>query len=380
MTTSSSTKTLRVLGFMTGTSLDAVDMAVIETDGENIISFGPAGDMKLDAETRAIVEDAIEDALDWERDEEEPDSFEDARMAVADAHLAAALSFMAVNGVKASALDLVGVHGQTVLHEAPTPDLPGRTVQLIDALSVAEGLGVRTAYDFRSADVAAGGQGAPLAPVYHAALVRKSGLSWPVAVLNLGGVGNITLVRADGDLEAFDTGPANGMVDLLVQSRGKKRMDEGGKLAAAGTVDQAVLAAYLAHPYFAATGPKSLDRFDFSLAPVAVLSLEDAAATLTAFAAEAAALGVARCSEKPTKVVVCGGGRHNPVLLAAIRERAGVPVTTAEDEGWRGDSIEAEAFAFLAARCLLGLPISFPATTGVPEPMTGGRIVEPGEP
>ncbi|MNK20399.1 Anhydro-N-acetylmuramic acid kinase [compost metagenome] len=380
MTTSSSTKTLRVLGFMTGTSLDAVDMAVIETDGENIISFGPAGEMKLDAETRAIVEDAIEDALDWERDEEEPDSFEDARMAVADAHLAAALSFMAVNGVKASALDLVAVHGQTVLHEAPTPDLPGRTVQLIDALSVAEGLGVRTAYDFRSADVAAGGQGAPLAPVYHAALVRKAGLSGPVAVLNLGGVGNITLVRADGDLEAFDTGPANGMVDLLVQSRGKKRMDEGGKLAAAGTVDQAVLAAYLAHPYFAATGPKSLDRFDFSLAPVAGLSLEDAAATLTAFAAEAAALGVARCSEKPTKVVVCGGGRHNPVLLAAIRERAGVPVTSAEDEGWRGDSIEAEAFAFLAARCLLGLPISFPGTTGVAEPLTGGRIVEPGEP
>lgn len=379
MTTSSSTKTLRVLGFMTGTSLDAVDMAVIETDGENIISFGPAGEMKLDAETRAIVEDAIEDALDWERDEEEPDSFEDARMAVADAHLAAALSFMAVNGVKASALDLVGVHGQTVLHEAPTPELPGRTVQLIDALSVAEGLGVRTAYDFRSADVAAGGQGAPLAPVYHAALVRKSGLSGPVAVLNLGGVGNITLVRADGELEAFDTGPANGMVDLLVQSRGKKRMDEGGKLAAAGTVDQAVLAAYLAHPYFASTGPKSLDRFDFSLDPVAGLSLEDAAATLTAFAVEAAALGVARCSEKPTKVVVCGGGRHNPVLLAAIRERAGVPVTTAEDEGWRGDSIEAEAFAFLAARCLLGLPISFPGTTGVAEPMTGGRIVEPGE-
>ncbi|NWE53742.1 anhydro-N-acetylmuramic acid kinase [Brevundimonas sp. P7753] len=380
MTTSSSTKTLRVLGFMTGTSLDAVDMAVIETDGENIISFGPAGEMKLDAETRAIVEDAIEDALDWERDEEEPDSFEDARMAVADAHLAAALSFMAVNGVKASALDLVGVHGQTVLHEAPTPELPGRTVQLIDALSVAEGLGVRTAYDFRSADVAAGGQGAPLAPVYHAALVRKSGLSGPVAVLNLGGVGNITLVRADGELEAFDTGPANGMVDLLVQSRGKKRMDEGGKLAAAGTVDQAVLAAYLAHPYFASTGPKSLDRFDFSLDPVASLSLEDAAATLTAFAAEAAALGVGRCSEKPTKVVACGGGRHNPVLLAAIRERAGVPVTTAEDEGWRGDSIEAEAFAFLAARCLLCLPISFPGTTGVAEPLTGGRIVEPGEP
>ncbi|MFB7882002.1 anhydro-N-acetylmuramic acid kinase [Brevundimonas diminuta] len=376
--TTSPKKTLRVLGFMTGTSLDAVDMAVIETDGHDILSFGPAGEMKLDGETRAIIEDAIDDAFYWERDEEEPDSFEDARMAVADAHLAAALGFMAVNGVKSSALDLVGVHGQTVLHEAPTPDLPGRTVQLIDAVSVAEGLGAPVAFDFRSADVAAGGQGAPLAPVYHAALVRKAGLSGPVAVLNLGGVGNITLIRADGELEAFDTGPANGMVDLLVQSRMKKRMDEGGRLAAAGTVDPAVRDAYLAHPYFAATGPKSLDRFDFSLDPVAELSLEDAAATLTAFAAQAVALGVARCSEQPEEVVVCGGGRHNPVLLAAIRERVGVPVSTAEDKGWRGDSIEAEAFAFLAARCRMGLPISFPGTTGVPAPMNGGRIVEPG--
>lgn len=376
--TTSPKKTLRVLGFMTGTSLDAVDMAVIETDGHDILSFGPAGGMKLDGETRAIIEDAIDDAFDWERDEEEPDSFEDARMAVADAHLAAALGFMAVNGVKSSALDLVGVHGQTVLHEAPTPDAPGRTAQLIDAVSVAEGLSVPVAYDFRSADVAAGGQGAPLAPVYHAALVRKAGMEGPVAVLNLGGVGNITLIRADGGLEAFDTGPANGMVDLLVQSRMKKRMDEGGRLAAAGTVDPVVLDAYLAHPYFAATGPKSLDRFDFSLDPVAELSLEDAAATLTAFAAQAVALGVGRCSEQPKEVVVCGGGRHNPVLLAAIRERVGVPVSTAEDKGWRGDSIEAEAFAFLAARCRMGLPISFPGTTGVPAPMTGGWIVEPG--
>src|SRR5690606_37660937 len=152
-------------------------------------------------------------------------------------------------------------------------------------------------------DVAAGGQGAPLAPVYHAALVRKSGLTGPVAVLNLGGVGNITLVRADGGLEALDTGPANGMVDLLVQSRGKKRMDEGGKLAAAGSVDQGVLDGYPGYPSFAATGRRSLDRFDFSLGAVAGLSLEDAAAPLTAFAAEAAGLGVARCSERPTKVV-----------------------------------------------------------------------------
>ena len=362
---------------MTGTSLDAVDMAVLETDGHTILGFGPAGEMKLDADTRAAVEDAIEDAFDWERDEEEPESFDEARAAVADAHLAAAMGFMAMNGVKSSSLDLVAVHGQTVLHEAPTAERVGRTVQLVDAQAIADDLGVEVAFDFRTVDVAAGGQGAPLAPAYHAALVRYSGLTGPVAVLNLGGVGNITLIRADGELEAFDTGPANGMVDLLVQVRLRKRMDDGGALARAGTVDQEVLSDYLAHPYFAAMGPKSLDRFDFSLDSVEHLTTEDAAATLTAFAAEAVALGVARCSEAPKEVIVCGGGRHNPALMEAIRQRLSMPVSVAEDKGWRGDSIEAEAFAFLAARTKLGLPISFPGTTGVSTPMTGGRIVRP---
>ncbi len=379
MTDQASPKILRVLGFMTGTSLDAVDMAVIETDGHDIIGFGPCGDMKLDADTREAVEYAIEDAFDWERDEEEPESFDDARYAIADAHLAAAMGFMAMNGVKSSSLDLVGVHGQTVLHEAPTANMSGRTVQLIDAISVADGLGLPVVHDFRTADVAAGGQGAPLAPVYHAGLVRYSGLTGPVAVLNLGGVGNITLIRANGDLEAFDTGPANGMVDQLVQSRLRKRMDEGGKLALAGTVDADVLREYLSHPYFAATGTKSLDRFDFSLDPVEHLKTEDAAATLTAFAAEAVSLGVARCSEPPKEVIVCGGGRHNPALMDAIRERLPMPVATAEDKGWRGDAIEAEAFAYLAARSHLGLPISFPGTTGVASPMTGGSTVYPGD-
>ena len=373
-----SLQTLRVLGFMTGTSLDAVDMAVLETDGHDIIGFGPAGEMKLDPDTREAVEYAIDDAFDWERDEDEPESFDDARAAVADAHLAASLAFMAMNGVKSSSLDLVGVHGQTVLHEAPTAERVGRTVQLIDAQAVADGLGLPVAYDFRTADVAAGGQGAPLAPIYHAALVRYSGLAGPVAVLNLGGVGNITLIRADGELEAFDTGPANGMVDLLMQSRTRKRMDENGAMARAGTIDQAALNDYLAHPYFSATGPKSLDRFDFSLDAIEHLSLEDAAATLTAFAAQAVALGVARCSEVPAEIIVCGGGRRNPALMEAISERLSMPVSIAEDKGWRGDSIEAEAFAYLAARSHLGLPISFPGTTGVNSPMTGGKTIRPG--
>lgn len=367
---------MRVLGFMTGTSLDAVDMAVLETDGEVIHAFGPGGERKLDAAVRSVVEDAIAAARSWPWGAPEPPEFGHAAATVAAAHVEAAREFLAREGIAVEALDLLGVHGQTVLHEPPTPNRArGRTVQLIDAAAVARALDLPVAFDFRTADVAAGGQGAPLAPVYHAALVRHSGLAAPCAVLNLGGVGNVTLIRADGSLEACDTGPANGMIDLLVQARTGRRYDEDGALARAGRIDEAILAAYLAHPYFAGRGPRSLDRFDFSLEPVARLSLEDAAATLTAFAARAVAIGVATLDPAPQQVVVCGGGRRNPALMDAIRRACPLPVRLAEDVGWRGDSIEAEAFAYLAARTARGLPISFPGTTGAPMPLTGGRIV-----
>jgi anhydro-N-acetylmuramic acid kinase len=369
---------MRVLGFMSGTSLDAVDMAALETDGEAILAFGPAGERKLSHETRALIQKATDDARTWAWGAPEPESFAPAARAVAEEHLRAAQSFMAEHRLQPGDFDLVGFHGQTVWHEPPGRTRPeGRTVQLGDAALLARGLGLPVAHDFRSADVAAGGQGAPLAPAYHDAIARWSGLEGPVAVLNLGGVGNITLIGADGTLTAFDTGPANGMIDLWVQARTDRRLDEGGALARAGRVRKDIVAAYLDHPYFRSRGAKSLDRYDFSLDPVAQLSLEDGAATLTAFAACAVALGVEACVEKPGRLVVSGGGRHNPVLLEWIAEYLSVPVAKAEDHGWRGDSIEAEAFAYLAARTARGLPISFPGTTGVPESMTGGRIVEP---
>jgi anhydro-N-acetylmuramic acid kinase len=369
---------MRVLGFMTGTSLDAVDMAVVETDGAEILKLGPAGERKLDPEVRADVDAAIAAARAWARDAPWPAAFGTAAAAVARQHLIAARAFLAEAGMTPGDIDLVGVHGQTILHEPPTPlRARGRTIQLIDAQAVADGLGLPVAFDFRTADVAAGGQGAPLAPIYHGALARWSGLAAPVAALNLGGVGNITLITADGGLEAHDTGPANGMIDLLVQARTSARCDEDGALARAGRVDEAVLADYLRHPYFASRGPRSLDRLDFSLAPVAALSLEDAAATLTAFAAEAVAIGLKTLARRPDRVIVCGGGRRNPALMAAIQARLSVPVETAEAVGWRGDSIEAEAFAYLAARSVLGLPISFPTTTGAPKAMTGGRLAGP---
>jgi anhydro-N-acetylmuramic acid kinase len=369
---------MRVLGFMTGTSLDAVDMAMLETDGEEITELGPAGEKMLDEGVRALLEAAIADAFRLKAGDPTPASFAPAAAAVAAEHVAAGAAFMAEHRLLAQDIDVIGLQGQTVLHAPPGPGRPaGRTIQLVDAEAVARGLDIPVVYDLRQDDVAAGGQGAPLAPVYHAALVRHSGLHTPMAVLNLGGVANVTLVRADGELEAFDTGPANGLIDLLVQSRTDRRFDQDGALALAGRVHDRALAAYLDHPYFRTRGPKSLDRLDFSIDRVAPLSLEDAAATLTAFAAEAVARGLKACSEIPLRLVVCGGGRLNPALMDAIRQRAPLPILTAEDVHWRGDSIEAEAFAFLAARAMLGLPISFPGTTGVPAPMSGGRIARP---
>ena len=372
-----SSEAMRVLGFMTGTSLDAVDMAVIETDGEELLELGPAGEKKLDPAVRMLLEAAIADALKLKEGDPTPASFA-AAAAVAAEHVAAAEAFMFDEQLLPQDLTVIGLQGQTVLHAPPGPDRPaGRTIQLIDAPAVAAGLGVPVVYDLRQDDIAAGGQGAPLAPVYHAELVRYSGMHTPTAVLNLGGVANLTLIRADGGLEAFDTGPGVGMIDLVVQERTAKRCDEDGALARAGQVNDRALNAYLSDPYFQRRGPKSLDRFDFRLDRVVSLSLPDAAATLTAFAAEAVWRGLQACSEIPLRVVVTGGGRRNPALMDAIRALCPLPVLTAEEAHWRGDSVEAEAFAFLAARSMLGLPISFPGTTGVPQPLTGGRIAIP---
>jgi anhydro-N-acetylmuramic acid kinase len=368
---------MRVLGFMSGTSLDAVDMAVLDTDGETIAGFGPAGERKLSEATRALVLAATEAALDWPRGALPPAAFVPAAEAVAREHFQAADAFLAQHGLAWTDIALIGFHGQTVLHERPAAGRIGRTVQLGDEQLLADLAGAPVAYDFRTADVAAGGEGAPLAPVYHLARAQASGLQAPSAVLNIGGVANVTLIGRSAEPLAFDTGPGNGMIDLLVQARGLGRYDVDGRLAAAGHVDQGVLALLLAHPYFAAPPPKSLDRYDFSLAPLAPLSDADACATLAAFTVEAVVKGLAYAAEPPRTLVVSGGGRSNPELMRRLSSAARCEVVTAEAVGWRGDALEAEAFAYLAARTLKGLPISFPGTTGAPRPMTGGRIVQP---
>jgi anhydro-N-acetylmuramic acid kinase len=239
-------------------------------------------------------------------------------------------------------------------------------------------LGVPVVYDFRSADVAAGGQGAPLSAVYHMGLLRALGAGPDTAVLNLGGVANVSWWDGADTVVAFDTGPANAPINDFIKSRGLGAMDRDGALALRGNVDEARLARRLDHAYLAQPYPKSLDRFDFGFDWVEGLSDADGAATLTAFSAAAVGKALDLLPERPTRLIVCGGGRRNPALMAALNQRAGIEAVPAEVVGWRGDAIEAECFAFLAVRSLRGLPLSFPTTTGVPAPMTGGRIARAG--
>ena len=362
---------------MTGTSLDALDLALIQTDGDEILGFGPSLEVPWSLDERNALKDVTKRALSWTRGLPEPVEFAPARTLIAKAHENAYRVFFEQTGFDETLVDLVGVHGQTVLHERPVANQRGRTVQLMDAHALAAAIQKPIAYDFRSQDVAQGGQGAPLAPIYHHALAKRAALSDGVGVLNIGGVANLTAKTASGALLAFDTGPGNGMMDLFVQERGLGFFDLGGALAARGRVHQSIVDNYLSHDYFNCAAPKSLDRYDFDLDPVFELSTEDALATLCAFSAQALAQGVLSHRIELDKIIVCGGGRHNRHLMAQLKDYLHIEVVPAEAVDWRGDAVEAEAFAYLAARCLYGLPISFPGTTGVPGPITGGRIVYP---
>lgn len=356
---------MRVLGYMSGTSLDGVDAAILETDGVGITGFGPALMLPFAPEERQALVRATEDAVASDGHGPRPASFAEAERVIHDVHVRAARELLAQPD--AGTIELVGFHGQTVLHR-PERRL---SIQLGDPAALAVALGVPVVADLRQADLAAGGQGAPLAPVYHAALADWAGCDRPVAFLNIGGVANVTAIGGDGSLAAFDVGPGNGLIDQLVQARGIGRYDDGGRLAAAGTVDRAVVARLMASPYFTRQGAKSLDRYDFPVDSVAALSDADAAATLTAFTVAAVVACRAQLGKAPAQWIVCGGGRHNPVMMAMLAEALG-RVDSSDTLGMRGDFIEAEAFAYLAARSVRGLAISFPGTTGVAEAMTGG--------
>jgi anhydro-N-acetylmuramic acid kinase len=363
------------VGLMTGTVLDGnIDVALLKTDGESVEAFGSYTLAPYPAETRELLEETLRQARGWNFDGPEPEIFAKAEETLTRAQSAAVATLVRDAGLSMSDIGIVGFHGQTVLHRAPQPGRIGATRQLGDGALMSELLGVKVAYDFRSIDVRTGGQGAPLAAAYHAALLATADSNGRAAILNLGGVGNVTWTDGAGQLVAFDTGPANAPINDFVKRHGKGEMDIDGAFASAGKVDEERLARLLQHPYLTSPYPKSLDRFSFTADMADGLGLEDGAATLTAFTASAVGKALDLLPMRPAAIYVSGGGRHNPTLMKMLAERALVDVKPAEVLGWRGDAVEAECFAFLAVRVLRGLPISFPTTTGVPKPLTGGRL------
>lgn len=354
---------MRAIGLMSGTSLDGVDAAMLETDGVSIAGFGPSLTLPYDD----VLRSDLRRLLDMAPTLVPGDPF------LVD--VTARLTWRHVEAVAALgvAADVIGLHGQTILH-APRER---RTWQIGDARLLARETGLPVVHDFRSADVLAGGEGAPLVPAFHAALA--AGLPRPLAVLNIGGVSNVTWIGADGALVAFDTGPGNGPLDDWAARHSNDSVDRDGALSAAGRVDEAVLERLMGSAYFSRPPPKSLDRLDFARvlaqSGLAALAAADGAATLVAFTAEAAARAV--LPGRPLRWLITGGGRHNPSIMAALRARLGVPVEPVDAVGWDGDALEAQCFGFLAVRVLAGLPISYPGTTGVGAPMSGRVVTYP---
>jgi anhydro-N-acetylmuramic acid kinase len=361
---------MRALGLMSGTSLDGIDVALIETDGAHELKRGHAATYHYSDAFRAQLKAGIAEAVHLADRDARPGRLRLLEQYLTQLHAEAISHYLQDHRISPESIDVIGFHGQTVLHR-PEARL---TVQLGDGPALAQATGIDVVYDLRAADVAAGGEGAPLVPAYHLALVGK--LPGPIAVVNIGGVANLTWIGYDQDADrrllAFDTGPGNALIDDWMQSRARLPFDADGACAASGRVDEAVLATLLAHPYFAAPPPKSLDRNAFSLNAVASLSLEDGAATLTAFTASAIARARLVVPEAPRTWIVSGGGRRNKTLMSMLAERVENAVVPAEALRLDGDAMEAEAWAYLAVRSLKGLPITFPGTTGVSMPLTGG--------
>ena len=378
------TAPLRALGLMSGTSLDGIDVALLQTDGETAIHRGPARTFSYTPQRRRQLR-ALLDAIAASPDAPPSAEMHQAERDLTLDHAAAVNDFLHAENLPARHIHLLGFHGQTVLHRPER----AQTLQLGDAALLAHRTGISVIHDFRSADMRVGGQGAPLAPLYHAALVaahRRQSESpqqanQPVCVVNLGGIANLTWIppqtdpsQADNNsILAFDVAPCNALLDDWASRHTGAAFDKNGRLAAQGQACDQTLANLLAHPFLSRPPPKSLDRLDFSLQPFAHLNPADGAATITAFIAAALAAAVAHLPQAPHTWLLCGGGRHNPVLRAELQQKLPGHCQPGEEWNWPGDSLEAEAFAWLAVRSKRGLPLSLPGTTGASHPVCGGR-------
>ncbi len=366
---------MKAIGLMSGTSMDGVDIALLETDGERIMAFGPAGGRDFTGEERAFLREAVKAAAQLTDRTDRTGILAKAEQLITEIHADAVEAFLIEHKIPREEICVIGFHGQTVLHRPEA----GLTVQLGDGQRLADRTGMDVVYDFRADDMAQGGEGAPLVPVYHRALAEFSSLQRPAVIVNIGGVANVTFIGEDGGLVAFDTGPGNALLDDWMMLRLGEARDENGQLAARGQTDGRRLEAMLAHSYFLRKPPKSLDRNAFPLSVMAGLSPEDGAATLTAFTAASLICGAAHFPAAPKIFVLSGGGTRNASLVATLRKLLPGRIELADDLGWDAGAVEAQAFAFMAVRSLQGLPISFPGTTGVPQPKTGGILAQPSD-
>ena len=364
------------VGLMSGTSQDGVDVSLIDTDGELIAQFGATACRPYTQSERTLLRSATAAAANMTDRTARPAIIAKAEALVTDAHAEAVQAFLAANDLNAADVAVIGFHGQTLLHR---PDR-ALTIQIGDGAALAATLKLPVIYDFRAADVAAGGQGAPLAPVFHRALVRQLAGAAPVAVLNVGGVANVTFVDGD-ELIACDTGPGNALLDDFLRLRTGRPLDTDGKMAKAGTVREDMIERLMAHPFFAAPPPKSLDRNDFRGwvgDALDGIGNEDGAATLTALTAASVARVLPHLPRRPAAWIVAGGGARNPTLMRMLQARlAPAHVEPAHAVGWSADSLEAQAIAYMAVRSMRGLPITFPGTTGVSRPLRGGVLAKP---
>lgn len=354
------------LGLMSGTSLDGIDAALLRTDGEHVHEFGPSQTIAYDEQMKAILSGAVRGRGDLLL----------AEHVMTLKHAEAVKALLDIANLSYKDVQVIGFHGQTVMHR-PDEDL---TWQMGDGALLAEKTKIDVVCDFRRRDVAAGGEGAPLVPLFHAALARHMEL--PIAVLNLGGIANVTWIgkseRAGQelmalDILAFDTGPGNVMLNEWAEAKTGVDYDADGKLAFAGNADAKSLEVLLNNPYFAKHPPKSLDRNHFTVDHMQHLSAEDGAATLVAFVVESVKRGLRYFPAAPKQWFVTGGGRHNPAVMQGLREALG-NVYPVESLGWKGDALEAQAFAFLAVRSLKKMPLSLPTTTGALRAVTGGAL------
>lgn len=370
-------KVKTAIGLMSGTSMDGIDVALLRTDGEAVVERGPSLYLPYDAALQARWKKALVTAKAIGVRTERPDDLADTERALTLCHAAAVKSFLLRNDLVADEIDVIGFHGQTVLHR---PD-EALTVQIGDGPLLAEETGIDVVYDMRANDMVFGGQGAPLIPIYHAALSANLPKQFeaPVVFVNIGGISNLTFVGADGTLSAFDSGPGNMLIDQWIEAHTGKAYDRNGATAERGKVVPSLVEHYLASPFFSANIRRSLDRSDFLPPLKGAVSLEDGARTLAHLTGASILKLVGYLPQPPKTFVVCGGGRLNPVIMAEFREQAalqGATVVAAEAAGFDGGSMEAEAWAYLAVRSLKGLPLTYPGTTGVGAAVTGGVLAK----